>query len=233
MRVDIIILSDSKNEELMALTQQTVNSCIDSESGNDIEFNIVVIEQNSAVTHTNCITRHEAQPFNYNKFMNIGVSMFDAEYVCLCNNDLIFQKNWCSILIDAMQKNDLLSACPLCPEATKEMTQPIHFGYRNSHEMSGWCIMTNRKLYNIIGKIDESFPFWFADNIYAEQLKRFGVKHAIITGSKVLHIRSKTLNTLAPDKKNDLSIKHIRDFINKHPNNESAIYFNSKNRHDK
>jgi len=223
MTVDIIILSHARNQMLLELTQRTINSCHTSES--EISFNILVIEQEQGVIYNNCTMHYITEPFNYNRFMNIGISMTSNEYVCLCNNDLEFKKGWCSNMIPIMQKYNLLSACPKCPDSTVGRTLPVDFGYNNKHHMSGWCIMTNRKLYGIIGKINEDFPFWFADNEYAEQLKEFKVRHALISSSVVRHLGSSTLSLLDAVTHNEYTTALIEKFIAKRPNNESSIWF--------
>lgn len=220
MIVDVIILSHGKSQELIDLTQNTIDSLHASED--DIKFNPLVLEQESGVIYKNCITGYisSSQGFNYNAFMNKGISLTSHEYVCLCNNDLIFEKGWCSNIIASMKKHNLLSSCP-----TQKEFQAIEYGYNNGHHMTGWCIMTNRKLYDIIGEIDTEFPFWFADNVYAEQLKKHNIKHAVIGNSVVKHLGSSTLKTLDENKHHEYTKGLIEKFIAKHPNNESAIYF--------
>lgn len=218
MTVDIIILSHAKTPELQQLTQNTVDSCNASET--DIKFNILVLEQQDGVVYKDCTTGFIKGEFNYNAFMNKGISLTSHEYVCLCNNDLIFEKGWCSNIIASMKKHNLLSSCP-----TQKEFQAIEYGYNNGHHMNGWCIMTNRKLYDIIGDIDTEFPFWFADNAYAEQLKKHNVKHAVVGYSVVKHLGSSTLKTLDENKHHEYTKGLIEKFIQKHPNNESAIYF--------
>lgn len=218
MTVDIIILSNGKDQRLREITQQAVDSCHLSET--DIWFNVLVLEQQENVQYKNCLTAYIQGQFNYNKFMNVGISFTGNEYVCLCNNDLIFYKGWATALIEAMKANDILSACP-----TQRQREGIEYGYNNNHHMNGWCIMTNRKLYDIIGDLDTEFPFWFADNAYAEQLKKHGVKHAVINTSVVRHLGSTTLNTLEKDLHNEYTHGLIKKFIDKHPTNESAIHF--------
>lgn len=226
MKVDIIFLSNAKSDELKAITQQSIDTCLASEK--DIEFNIIVIEQQAGVTYNNCSMYFDDSEFNYNRFMNKGILLGDSKYICLCNNDLIFKENWCSILIAAMQKNKLLSACPICPHVQPKrmsLTQEVYFGYKNSQHVSGWCIMIDRDILKVIGKLDEEFPFWFADNIYAEQLKRHGIKHGVVRKSVVEHIGSKTLNTLESKEKDNITRDLIESFISKHPRNESAVFF--------
>ncbi len=229
MQVDIIILSNAKTAELKSVTQQAIDTCLKSET--EIKFNIIVIEQNSNVTYDNCEVHYRDEKFNYNRFMNMGIELGSAPFIALCNNDLIFYPGWCSTIIAAMQKHNLLSACPVCPHVQKHrmpLTEEVYFGYRNSHEMSGWCIMINRDILKIIGKLDEEFPFWFADNVYSEQLKRHCINHGLVTNSVVEHLRSQTLNTLGRDERNNITTNAIEPFCEIYPENESAIHFKNR-----
>lgn len=226
MTVDIIILSFAKTEQLWKMTQATVDSCLRSETV--INFNILVLEQNTNVQYVGCKTHHMREEFNYNRFMNIGISLTNGEYVCLCNNDLIFSKGWCTAITAAMKEHNLLSASPLCPKIQGERVRSgpaVDFGYNNHHHMSGWCIMCDRKLFEIIGKIDDEFPFWFADNIYSEQLKKHKVQHALVRKSVVTHIGSSTLKSISKQLHDDYTVGYIKKFVERHPENESAKYF--------
>lgn len=225
MKVDIVILSNAKNDHLKSLTQQAIDTCVASET--TIEFNIIVIEQ-SNVTYTGATVHYDNSEFNYNRFMNKGIALGSAQYVCICNNDLIFFKEWASVLITAMQKHDLLSACPICPNVQPlrlPLTEEVYFGYRNSHEVSGWCIMMNRAILDIIGKLDEEFEFWFADNVYSEQLKKHGIQHAVVSNSVVEHLGSRTLNTLDKRDKNKFTSGLVDKFLKAYPDNESSKFF--------
>ncbi len=226
MLIDIIILSNGKTQPLIELTQRTIDSCIYSEK--DIQFNIVVIEQEPNVIYNNCITRHVSEPFNYNAFMNIGVNMTANKYVCLCNNDLVFSSMWATNIISAMQNESVLSASPLCPNQTKKAGAQIEYGYNNSHHMSGWCIMIDRELFEIIGKLNSEFPFWFADNEYSEQLKHHGIKHILVRNSVVRHLGSKTLHSISTDLHNEYTTNQIEKFIERYPDNESSRYFRTQ-----
>lgn len=225
MKVDIVILSNAKDAELKSITQQAIDTCIASEK--EVEFNIIVIEQTNA-EYTGATVHYDISEFNYNRFMNKGIALGNSPYVCICNNDLIFKPGWCSALIEAMQKHNLLSACPICPNvqpSRMSLKEEVYFGYRNSHEVSGWCIMMNRDIFKIIGKLDEEFKFWFADNVYSEQLKKHGINHACVSRSVVKHLGSKTLNTLSKDGQKELTHNLVDRFLKVHPENESSKFF--------
>lgn len=229
MTVDIIILSFAKTQPLLQLTQRTIDSCHASEK--DIEFNILVIEQTPGVVYANCKTHHLHDEFNYNRFMNIGIGMTSNPFVCLCNNDLLFHKGWCTNILKAMEENELLSASPYCPVNYGQ--NPIYkyggavcLGYKNHHHISGWCIMCDRRLFETIGPINEDFPFMFADNVYGEQLKAHGIRHGRVRNSLVTHLHSPTRKST--DAIAAREVADVRRFIAKYPDNESAVFFKKR-----
>lgn len=230
--VNVIILSNGKTPALQKMTQDCVDSCRDAEDG---KIHCAVIEQVD-IEYRNCNTYFNDifLPFNYNQSLNWGVELTEnilrnkPSYVAFCNNDLVFHKHWATNIIAEMEANDLLSASPLCPINNVGIYKPhdsVQLGYRLRHEINGWCIVVNRKIFDIIGKLDESFGFWFADNMYSEQLKDNNIRHALISASQVTHLGSQTLNTLEDAEKAGLTTDEIDRFIAAKPHNETAIHF--------
>lgn len=188
MIIDIIILSNGKTPELAEMTQQTINSCRDSELKH--EFNVIVFEQTD-IKYSRAKTINYDCEFHYNKLMNIGIQLTKNEWIVLCNNDLIFHNGW---LTECM-KYDYLSMCPNHIKEEKGSREGYQVG--NLGEVKGWCIITNRKIYEQIGKIDESVNFHYSDHVYSDQLRDKGIKHALIQGAYVEHLESITLKTLS------------------------------------
>lgn len=200
--VDVIIPSNSINKELIDMAQACIDSLIESED--EIKFNILVFEQQPDVYYKNAETVHYSYPFKYNRIMNHGISLTKSDYICMANNDLLFRRGWCTELLRWSDK--YMSMSPRCPVAQKNMTRhEFYEGYRIAHELSGWCIFCNRKLFDIIGALDESRVFWFSDNVYADALQAHGIKHALISKSIVRHLISKTTEHIGLDK----MIKHV------------------------
>jgi GT2 family glycosyltransferase len=188
--VDVIMPSNGRERHLIKMTQ----NCIDSlhESENNIEFNILVFEQQPTVNYQNAKTIHYSYPFNYNKIMNDGIGRTSSPYVCMANNDLLFSYGWCSELLKWTEQ--YMSMSPRCPKAQMDMKlYATYEGYGISKELSGWCIFIKRELLDIIGALDESMIFWFSDNVYADALQEHGIKHALISNSIVRHLTSKTV----------------------------------------
>jgi GT2 family glycosyltransferase len=196
--VDIVIVSNAKDSLLRQLTTSCISSLLRSES--TIQFRVIVVESNTGVNYDGegVKTLHPAKDFGYNAYLNLGRKTGNAPYVCLCNNDLIFEKNWASEIIHLMEEHpDILSASPYCRRSHGGRgIQPdsgLLEGYEVAHRIAGWCIFQQRKIYDIIGDLDEAFIFWYADNDYSETIKRHNIRHALVTTSYVNHLTSKTL----------------------------------------
>lgn len=193
--IDIVILSYSANGELKKQTEDCLNSLFESENDSKEIFNVIVLESQNSVSwdhYPNTKTYDPPKPYGYHKFMNYGRKIGSNEYVCLCNNDLIFKKNWASEILKVAEKNhNIFSFSPLCPK-----TGPLygitentgnHIGYEIRKQISGWCIFQRRSIYDKIGDLDESFIHWFSDNDYAMTLWKNKILHCLVTSSIVEH----------------------------------------------
>lgn len=202
VKIDIIILSYAKTEKLQQTTAQCIETLLDSEDSKLIQFEILVIESNKNLKpyqYPQTKTIYPETSFGYNKYMNIGIKATNNEYVCLCNNDLVFHKNWASEILKAMDDDQsLLSASPYCLTFHKsagfdEYGPPLegYFGV-----LGGWCIFAKRKVFDIMGLLDEKLVFWYCDADYAQMLIQNGIKNYLIPASKVTHLGSESLKIL-------------------------------------
>ena len=195
-KVDIVIVSYAKDDYCKNLTENCIKSLFHSEDDKDL-FNVIVVESEPGVKweekFTQNVTTYEAPlPYGYHKFLNFGRKKGNSEWVALCNNDLQFTINWFSKILKANKENpDVISFSPICP-----MTQTlyginphtgIHLGYEIRKQISGWCIVHKREIYEKTGDLDERFYHWFCDNDYAMTLQEVGLKHALVTDSIVIH----------------------------------------------
>ncbi|TDG35300.1 glycosyltransferase family 2 protein [Pedobacter changchengzhani] len=201
--IDIIILSYAKNDELKKLTEQTISTCVESEEQKEIKFNIVVIESNQNLKpyqfeHSETI--YPDVKFGFHRYLNIGIKNTNNEYICLCNNDLLFHPNWASEILKAMKDDsELLSASTFCPIMHKNGKFKMNSGLIDGYEtlFSGWCFMVKRSLFDTIGFLDEKFEFWYADADYLKTLKMHGIKNTLITSSIVSHLNAVTSQSLS------------------------------------
>jgi hypothetical protein len=194
--LDIVIISYAKDDYCKSLTENCIKSIIQSEKNSEKLFNIIVVESENGVKweHLSDIvyTFEAPMPYGYHKFLNFGRKLGRSQFVALCNNDLEFKDSWFTNILKVHSNNqEVMSFSPICP-----MTQPIYGihentgiyeGYEIRKQISGWCIIQRREIYNIIGDLDERFHHWFCDNDYSMELQYHGLKHMLVTDSVVIH----------------------------------------------
>lgn len=216
--VDVVILSKAINSKLIGMTVHTVNSLIKSDP--TIKFNIILIESSlyawpELYDKVNLINLEA--PFNYNEFMNHGLSLGNADWCLICNNDLDFKSNAISNMIK--YGYDSMSAkCQNSPK-TKSFNK-TELGYEVGKHITGWCILFKREVWNRIGKLDICVNFWCSDNVYAEQLKQYNIKHYYIHTSIINHLgSSNTLNEQDVLTYNELTKNQVKIFNKKYGQN--------------
>lgn len=217
--IDIIILSDAKNDYFKQLT----NSCISTlkKSSTTINFIIFVVESNHDVFYDDCITLHLNKEFNYNAYANAAIELGKSKWVCVCNNDLIFTtncfENMLSYNFDSMSP---ISHTTQTQDQFKYKTEPIK-GYKIAQHISGWCILFKREIWQLINGLDEHVSFWASDDAYAEQLQEKNVEHYLIPTAVVNHINggSNTLKTLDMNTKEQLTYEQAKKFNRKYNKN--------------
>jgi hypothetical protein len=168
--MDIVIVSYAKDDYCKGLTEICIKSILASEKYAEKLFNIIVVESQTDVKweHLSEIvhTFEAPMPYGYHKFLNFGRKQGNSQFVALCNSDLEFKDKWFTNIMKAsVLDSDVISFSPICP-----MTQPIYGinentgnieGYEIRKQISGWCIIHKREIYNIIGDLDERFHHWF------------------------------------------------------------------------
>ena len=191
--IDIVIVSYAKNQYCESLTRDCINSLLLSEPNAENIFNIIVVESNPSVKWDKmspCVVTYEAVlPYGYHKFLNYGRKKGNSEWVALCNNDLQFTEGWFSKILQASSIDpSVLSFSPLCPLTQANFANKgLVYGYQVRQEISGWCIVQKRSIYNIIGDLDEDFYHWNCDSDYSMTLFKNDIKHVLVTDSVVIH----------------------------------------------
>lgn len=200
--IDVIILSNAKTPELKQMTQETVNSCLETAGSTNIR--ITVIEQNPRVFYRGARVKQpeNESSFNYNERMNQGILISNAEYVLLANNDLIFNEGWAQELLKA----NYPVVSPICPK------DPRHVGLTKNEKgsvcgrnFSGFCFMIKRELWNQLPQERlQEFPFFYADNVVVEELLKIGIEPMVVPSAVVRHLGSTTLKTLPNQEQQEL-----------------------------
>lgn len=195
--LDVVIISYAKDDYCKELTKNCLFSLLHSEENAVDDFNIIVVESEPGVNWDwmaiNVNTYEAPLPYGYHKFLNFGRKQGNSPWVALCNNDLEFKPGWFSNILKASEiAPEVLSFSPICPKTQslygiKENTGLLMEGYEIRKQISGWCIVHKREIYDKIGDLDERFHHWFCDNDYAMELVKNGVKHILVTDSVVVH----------------------------------------------
>ncbi len=199
MKLSVIILARTTTDELFKMTCNCVNSLLASE--NNIEMEIIIVESNkdflqSDYKYLDCVSIIIPKlNFNFHKFLNIGIKASTGDFIALCNNDLIFYKNWFSEILKVKEHYPAIkSFSPNGILTDHPFTKSHVLGYKVRTHIMGWCIVATKDVFHRIKYLDETFDFNYADNDYAMTLKRLNIKHAVVNMSKVIHLAKNERN---------------------------------------
>lgn len=222
MEIDVIILSYTKDESIHKMTNECIDSINNSTTAHT--FNIILVETDKSgtfpYTQDNVTTIVPEEDFNYNKFLNIGLKECKNEWILISNNDTVYHNGWLEKMLESHDiDNEILSMSPFDDiwhiHNTFDKATPIHYGHRVSYEITGWSILMNKKVLEIIGDFDEDFKFWYQDNDYAQNLLKHKIIHALITDSKVTHLLSRSHGLIDNNERHNMTNGLNSVFINK------------------
>jgi len=204
--IDIVILSYCTTETIYNMNTDCIESLNVSEE--DFTFNIIIIESNKnfydtfkKYQYSNVSVIIPEEKFNYNRFMNIGIQMSKNEFVGMCNNDLIFEKHWFTAIYNVSKiKPDILSFGVVNPgfnDPPLKVEKKYLLGYEMRKNIVGNCIIVKRRIFEIIGMLDEQFDYYFQDEDFGMTIRKYHIKNAWVLDSKVLHLgaMSSKINT--------------------------------------
>lgn len=198
MKYDLIIVTRTTTKELASVTQ----NCIDSALKDGADVNVIIVETGPAIVPYRGADDYILYDgvFIYNRALNLGLKKAKGDVHILANNDIIFHKGW-SEIGDLMLLNKFDSASALSADRRQRHMKRgdwIYEGYIIGTHITGWCIFATKHCIETIGLLNESFEFWFSDNVYADQLGAAGLRHGLFCNIQVDHITSCTLRTMSP-----------------------------------
>jgi GT2 family glycosyltransferase len=121
---------------------------------------------------------------------------------------------------------------PFCPiwEKHKRFTggESVFPGYRVTYEITGWSILMNKKVVEVMGKFDEDFIFSYQDDDYSMTLQKHNIKHALIRNSVVIHRVSRSHDLVDDRKKFNMTHGQANTFFNKWKELNPLEYFRSR-----
>jgi glycosyltransferase involved in cell wall biosynthesis len=198
-QIDVIIPSKTTEKHVPFLLQ-TINSLKASET--NYNFNVVVVESGSFPVDCgqDDTLAFDQKRFSYNRALNLGIAATNADWIVMANNDLIFHPGWFSEIIrQHFFWPQVRSFSPWNnfgnwhPAKFPQNESELFLGYRICFEIAGWCIVVKRDLMNSID-LDERCSLWYSDNIYADELIKYGHHHGLVANSLVDHIVSQTID---------------------------------------
>ena len=186
--IDIVFVTNNKTSYLWLMTRRAISTAREN-AGMQIGKVVIVEECRTARELLGTKMLYYDFEFNYNKCLNLGFSVCESKYVAFCNNDLYFKQNWAKNAVYAMETHGFLSVSP----TPRQTFGGLKVGYEIGKHVLGWCIIMDRVVMDKIGGFDTPVNFWYSDDVYAEQLKAAGIKHALVGTSIVKHLESQSL----------------------------------------
>ena len=197
MKVSSIFLARTDSEESFAMTTKCIQSAIESDP--EVEFEMIIVESNKTYYESTFIYPDfvkviiPQEQFNFHRFLNIGRLHATGDFIALCNNDLVFHQNWFTEILKISKRHpEILSFSPSGVAKPNTEQNDFLLGYKVMQQIKGWCIVVKPKIFEIIGDLDETFSFYYADNDYGMTLKYHNIKHALVFHSYVEHLEKKS-----------------------------------------
>jgi hypothetical protein len=192
-------MSKATNNSLATMTQRAVNTA--KYAALPRVVNVIVMEQANA-EYSNATTVLSPGVFNYNAFANHGAKLGQAPYIVIANNDLEFRDGW----LDRMLAANWPVTSPVSPGYHRHHNvMGNEIGQQVGRHLAGWCYMLTRELWSELGGLDDTYPFWCADNAVMKQLQDKGIHPMLVAGATVHHKVSATLMRESRDVQDELT----------------------------
>ena len=198
-KLSVIILSYAVDYDIYQMNIRCLDSLFKSESWQDGDLEVLLMESNKNAAYTydervKVIVPDEK--FNFHRFLNIGMEQSNGEWLAFCNNDIVFTQSWFSAILSIKAKNPGFMcfspfdrAYPLMAElCCGNNVSPYVIGWENKKHFAAWCFVWQRKVFDIIGKFDETFDFYSADDDELMTLRKYAIPNVLVTASEVRHL---------------------------------------------
>lgn len=230
MNIGAVILTKTADKAFFDMTVHCIHTLEIACKIANVPCHIVVMESDTEAAERGFVysggtakveTIVPSQPFNFNKFYNIGMARLeDSELLLFLNNDLIFNEFSIHRTVEFFTKYpELMSATPIDPDYSTHkkclgITEPI-WGYKVKNQVCGWAVFARREVFDKIGNWDEQFIFWYQDNDYANTIQAAGLKHALLPTVFVFHLENKSHKVIPRGKSKDFKENMKKVYLNK------------------
>lgn len=195
--LSVIILSYAIDEEVYRMNCRAVDSLLSSEQWGKNDLEILLIESNreSAYKYDERVrVLMPEEKFGFHRFFNIGLDHTSGEFVAFCNNDIVFEKGWWNAIMKVKTQHPKFmcfspvdSSYPLMAEEIAKGKDYV-IGWENKRHFAAWCFVWERKVFKTIGRFDETFDFYSADDDELQTLHYWAIPNVLVIGSEVKHL---------------------------------------------
>jgi GT2 family glycosyltransferase len=163
----LIIVVYNLNERTAATTER----CIESIKSFTNDYELIIID--NASSFGTDVLRKEADVYvrnrknlGYAPGANQGLKLACGEYLAVLNNDIVFQTEWLTPLVDALKKNPLIAV--IRPGEHRERGEGVVLDYKDYH---GFCYVIPRKIYTEFkddrnNLLSEDFKFGYFEDLH-------------------------------------------------------------------
>lgn len=191
-------MSFALDDEVYQMNTRCLDSLFASEQWTDGELEVLLMESNRDATY-----QYDArvrimipeEKFGFHRFFNIGLDNTAGEFIAFCNNDIVFQPNWWTAIKRVKEQNPKFMCFspldrnyPMMTEEEIPSTKDYYIGWENKCHFAAWCFVWERKVFDIIGKFDEIFDFYSADDDELMTLQKYAIPNVLVTASEVKHL---------------------------------------------
>jgi GT2 family glycosyltransferase len=221
--VDVVMLSYARDRQLFDMNVTAIRTL--RESNPSVRFNVFLIESNKEFnslgwTYDPETVVHIPQAkFNYNAFNNIGMRMGKAPWILFTNNDVVFHPGSIEKMIAAHQEHPQIQClCPVDPVSSYTPPgffpkgQKIAEGYHVRTTFTGWCFLVRRSIFDDIKAFDENFDYYFADDDFVMELRKFDIRNAAVVDAHVNHL----YNATSSKSDGDFNERMQKDYVRFH-----------------
>lgn len=196
--LDVIVTTNSKNDELYKMTNNCIMSLRNSVGGEN--FNIIVVETNTyskEYPEAN-VTIKPNEPYQCNKFYNLGALHSESEYLLVSNNDTLYDKNWWVYMKKSLIENNLDTACPQIVNTHEDIFERW-FKQKYTHKnldgynwFFGPAWVIKKDVREWLFPLDENIHFYYNEDDMIMQFKQRNCKHQLVYKSKIHHFGGKS-----------------------------------------
>lgn len=195
--LSVIILSYAIDDDIFRMNCRCLESLFSSEKWNDGELEVLLVESRKDNPY-----RYDErvkilipdEKFNFHRFFNIGLRQTSGELVAFCNNDIVFKEGWYSEILKVKAMNPkfmCFSPMDSCYPMMAELIssgKDFYVGWENKRHYAAWCMVWERKVFDVIGQFDETFDYYSADDDELLTLRKYAIDNVLVAKSEVKHL---------------------------------------------